>query len=160
MLVMPTSVLRLRSWPLVAKLVRYASVSAVATTVSLVTLTLLVAFTPVSPGWANVVATALGTLPSFELNRRWVWSRSDQRSLSRQVVPFVALTFLELAASTLAVHAAGRWAIDHDVSRLTRTSIVDGANVVAFGTLWVVQFVLCDRILFRSRSPQPAGSSC
>lgn len=157
MLAMPVSALRRRPWPLVAKLVRYASVSAVATVVSLVTLTLLVAFTPVSPGWANVVATALGTIPSFELNRRWVWSRSDQRSLSRQVVPFVALTFVELAVSTLAVHAAGRWAADHDVSRLIRTVIVDGANIVAFGTLWVAQFVLCDRVLFRS---QPAESAC
>jgi putative flippase GtrA len=157
---MPEPALVRRWWPLVVKLVRYASVSAVATTTSLVTLTLLVTCTAMSPGWANIVATALGTVPSFELNRRWVWARADRRSLTRQVIPFVALTVVELTASTLAVQAAGQWALDHGVSHLARAVIVDGANIVAFGTLWVVQFVVCDRLLFRARTPQPAPGPC
>jgi hypothetical protein len=34
---------------------------------------------------------------------------------------------------------------------LTRTVVVEAANAAAFGSAWVVQFVLCDRVLFRSR---------
>jgi putative flippase GtrA len=114
------------------------------------TLGLLVTLTSLSPGWSNVVATALGTVPSFEMNRRWVWARSDRRSLLRQVLPFVAMAFAELVASTLAVHAAGVWAQHHGVGHLTRTAIVEGANVGAFGALWIAQYVICDRLLFRA----------
>ena len=58
---------------LLGKLVRYAAVSAIATTVSLTILGLLVATRSATAGWANVIATAAGTVPSFELNRRWVF---------------------------------------------------------------------------------------
>jgi putative flippase GtrA len=54
---------------------RYATVSAIATTVSLTILGLLVATGAMSAGWANIIATAVGTIGSFELNRRWVWGK-------------------------------------------------------------------------------------
>ena len=85
------------------KLARYATVSVVSTTVSLSILGTLVATSLVTVGWANVIATAAGTVPSFELNRRWVWRRTGRRSLAAEVVPFCALSFLGLALSTLAV---------------------------------------------------------
>jgi putative flippase GtrA len=141
------------------QLLRYATVSAISTAVGLSVLGVLVGVAGMPAGWANVIATATGTLPSFELNRRWVWRRSD-RSILRQAVPFVALAFVELVASTLAVHSAAAWADHHHLARLTRVGVVLGANVTAFGFLWIAQFVLCDRFLFR-RPPaavvHPAG---
>ena len=56
----------------VGKLLRYAAVSAVSTATSLTVLALLVGVVNAPAGWANVAATAIGTVPSFELNRRWV----------------------------------------------------------------------------------------
>ena len=53
---------------------KYALVSVVATLTSLTTLGLLVGLGGWSSVWANVLATSVGTVPSFELNRRWVWS--------------------------------------------------------------------------------------
>ena len=64
------------------------------------------ATTAMAAGWANVVATAVGTVPSFELNRRWVWGRRDERSLLTQVVPFCVLSFAGLGLSTLTVSLA------------------------------------------------------
>ena len=133
----------------VIRLMRYAAVSVVSTTTSLVTLGVLVGMMGVAPTWANVIATAVGTVPSFELNRRWVWCREGRRSLVGQVLPFCALSFAGLVISTLAVgvvadHASG-WA------HWTRTVAVLGANVAAYGTLWVVQYQLLNRYLFRSR---------
>jgi putative flippase GtrA len=61
---------------LVRKLLRYAAVSAIATSLSLTILGVLVARGTTTAGWANVIATAAGTVPSFELNRRWVWELS------------------------------------------------------------------------------------
>ncbi len=70
---------------LLRRLSRYAAVSAISTSVTLSLLGVLVYTNALSPGWANVVATAAGTVPSFELNRRWVWAKKTKRSLMKEV---------------------------------------------------------------------------
>ncbi len=97
------------------------------------------------------MATAVGTVPSFELNRRWVWGQAGTRSFSRQVVPFCVFSFLGLALSTLTVTVAAAGAERHGVGPGPRTLVVEAANILAFGSLWVAQFVLLDRVLFRPR---------
>ena len=136
---------------LIRKLLRYAAVSAISTSVSLTILGVLVASRAVTAGWANVIATAIGTVPSFELNRRWVWSRTGDRSLVAEVGPFCALSFAGLALSTFAVSIAAGWAAHAGLGATARTLAAEGANIGTFGSLWVVQFVLLDRVLFRSR---------
>ena len=131
------------------QLVRYGSVSAISTTISLSVLGILVAGRVMPAGWANVVATAAGTVPSFELNRRWVWNKTGPRSVATEIVPFCALSFVGLALSTFAVALAGLWADHAAVSTATRTLVVEGANLSAFGLVWLGQFVLLDRVLFR-----------
>lgn len=138
-----------------SKFLRYASVSAVATTTSLSVLGVAVGLLGMAAGWANVLATAVGTVPSFELNRRWVWGKGGRRSVRAEVIPFVALSFAGLAISTLAVHTAATWADGRGWSSLARTALVMTTNLISFGSLWVFQFVLLDRLLFRS--PDTAG---
>jgi putative flippase GtrA len=133
-------------------LFRYAGVSAVSTTVSLTVLLTLVATDAVSSGWANVIATAVGTVPSFELNRRCVWRRSGSRSMGTEVVPFFGLSFLSLAISTLAVSRATAWASEAGFDNVVRVWLAVGANLGSFGTMWVVQYLVLDRFLFRDRS--------
>jgi putative flippase GtrA len=133
------------------KLARYASVSAISTVTSLTLLAILVAVAGMSAGWANVIATAVGTVPSFELNRRWVWGKSGRRSAGGEMLPFVALSFVELGLSTLAVHAAGTWAGHQGWSTTGRAVADDLANLAVYGSLWAAQFVLLDRVLFRHR---------
>ena len=133
------------------QLLRYGTVSLVSTATSLTVLGALVATDTMTPGWANIVATGVGTVPCFELNRRWVWGRTGRRRVAAEVGPFVALAFAGLGLSTLTVSAAGRWATDAGLDALGRTVVVELANVVAFGTLWVLQFVVLDRVLFARR---------
>jgi putative flippase GtrA len=135
------------------QLLRYSAVSLVATTTSLIVLGTLVSFRWVTPGWANVIATGVGTIPSFELNRRWVWARRGTRSLATEMVPFAVLSFAGLALSTLAVHVTAAWADRTAMQSWLRTSAVELANLAAFGSLWVAQFVILDHILFADRSP-------
>jgi putative flippase GtrA len=136
------------------KLLRYGAVSVVSTLTSMTVLGLLVATRALTPGWANLVATAVGTVPSFELNRRWVWGRTGRRSLSAEVTPFAALSFAGLALSTVAVSVAGHLAAGLDAA--PRTMAVEAASVAAFGSLWLLQFVLLDRLLFATRGAAPA----
>ena len=133
----------------VTQLLRYSAVSGISTVTSLTVLGVLVGLFGVDAVVANVFATAVGTVPSFELNRRWVWFDQSQRSVLRQVTPFCTLSFAGLVLSTLTVRAVSARTVD--LSRGWHTLAVEAANVAAYGALWVVQFVLLDRVLFRQR---------
>ncbi len=135
------------------QLVRYGAVSIVATTTSLVVLGALVATHTMAPGWANITATAVGTVPSFELNRRWVWHRHGTASTRREVIPFLVLSAAGLVLSTIAVSLAGRWTEHAGLTGASRTLAIQCANVGAFGSLWLAQFVILDRVLFADRAP-------
>ncbi len=135
-----------------AQLLRYSAVSGISTVTSLTVLAVLVGLFGVDAVLANVLATAVGTVPSFELNRRWVWFDRSQRSVLRQVAPFCTLSFAGLVISTLTVRTVSARTID--LGRGWHTLAVEAANVAAYGALWVVQFVLLDRVLFR-HNPSP-----
>jgi len=126
---------------------RYSGVSVVATAVGMTVLGVLVGVVGMAAGWANVIATSVGTVPSLELNRRWVWRKSGQRSMAAEVVPFCVMSFAGLALSTAAVHAVAPWGV----------LAVEVVNVSAFGSLWVLQFFVLDRVLFRTRATEMAG---
>lgn len=140
----------------IRQLVRYGSVSLISTAVSLTVLGALVFTDSVPAGWANVVATAVGTVPSFELNRRWVWGRTGRRSVLAEIGPFCALSFAGLGLSTLAVSLTATWAQTSGLDPAWRTVAVEAANLAAFGSLWVLQFVILDRLLFGRRRPADA----
>lgn len=140
------------------QLLRYGSVSVVATATSLVVLAVLVSTGAVGAAGANVVATTVGMVPSFELNRRWVWGVRGRPSLRRQVVPFVALSSFGLVLSTAAVAIAATVADRSGWSTSTTTAVVLAANLAAFGTVWLAQFVVLDRILFRDRGGKDPAS--
>jgi putative flippase GtrA len=135
---------RLRQW------FRYGTVSVVATVTGLTVLGVLVSVTTMPAGWANVIATAVGTVPSFELNRRWVWGKTGKRSLCGEVGPFWVLSFAGLALSTVMVSLAAAWAAHAGVDATTRTVLIEAASIAAFGSLWIAQFVILARVLFRT----------
>lgn len=121
--------------------VRYAMVSVVAVAVSqavLLTTSGVLGWRPVA---ANVTAVSIGAIPSYLLNRAWVWGKRGPSHLWREVVPFWALALLGLAFSTLLVAVASSW---NDA-----TWVVSGANLTAFGLLWVAKYLLLDAILFK-----------
>ncbi|MCU1454283.1 MAG: hypothetical protein JWN46_2429 [Acidimicrobiales bacterium] len=149
---------RVAGHPRIRQLARYGAVSIIATTTSAVVLVTLVLTRTLPAAWANVVATAVGTVPSFELNRRWVWGKTGQRSLAAEVGPFVALSFAGLGLSTLAVAAADHVANGAHLGSLARTCVVEGASLAAFGSLWLAQFAILDRLLFASRRGRAVAS--
>ena len=65
--------------------------------------------------------------------------------------------FVSLWLSTLTVHIAAAWATSLGWARLARAVTAQATNLGAFGVLWVLQHILCDRFLFRS-PPAPVES--
>jgi putative flippase GtrA len=136
------------------QLIRYAAVSGISTGVSQSVLAALVATRSTGAVTANIIATVIGTVPSFELNRRWVWGKTGHRSMVTEIVPFAVISATGLALSTVAVAFASRWADAAALSNTWRTLIVQAANLAAFGVVWVAQFILLDKVLFRSLIPR------
>jgi len=131
---------------LVAKLIRAVAVSASTTVLSLTILFVLTRFALAAPAFANVVATLAGIGPSYALNRRFVWKLRGRSRFVRQILPFWAFCVAGLVASTVAVDAAARYASMW--TGTMRSLVLLAANAATFGSLWIVQFVLLDRVIF------------
>ena len=113
----------------------YSAVSVIAVLTSQIVLVLCHAVIGLSAEWSNVIAVAAGTIPSYELNRSWVWGKSSKSHLWKEVVPFWVLSFVGLVFSTVVVSLATEWWEDS-------TIVVQAANLTAFGILWVGKFLL------------------
>ena len=127
------------------KPILYSLVSVIAVTVSQAVLVLCHAVFDLDAVPSNIIAVAAGTVPSYELNRSWVWGKSSKSNLWKEVVPFWALSFLGLVLSTLTVAVVERY---ND-----STLAISAANLGAFGFLWVGKFLLLHYVLFKDRTP-------
>ena len=132
------------------KPVRYSMVSVVAVGCSQAILIGCRAGLGWSPVTANVTAVAISSIPSYVLNRAWVWGKRGSHHFGREVVPFWTLGFLGLLLSTLFVHLAARWS--------DATVVVSGANLAAFGVLWVAKYLVLDGFLFATPAHEDDGS--
>ncbi len=136
---------------------RCFSVSLLTTGLSLATLAALTTALAVTAWAANVVATAIGTVVSYHLNRRWVWSRRDASDPWHEVVPFWAMSFAGLVLSTVAVAAADTWAHSVHLTGDWRTLAVLTASVAGYAALWIAQFVILERVLFGGHPARPVA---
>ena len=110
----------------------------------LVTLVVAVAV-PAAP--ANFAAFCCGIPVSYVANRRWVWARRGRSDLVREVGPFWAMNIAGLIVSTLAVGAAG--SVISSWSTPLQAVFLPLTSVGSLAALWVVQFVVLDRFVFR-----------
>ncbi len=128
-----------------AKLIKYAGVSVVSTTLSLILLTLFNGVFGWSFVWSNVAAVTISTIPAYVLSRRWVWTQEGPNSLRYEIIPFWAMAFFGLGLSTLFVFLAEKVS-DHLL-------VLFFANGAAFGLLWLVKFFILDKYMWAN---QPA----
>jgi putative flippase GtrA len=133
--------------PTGTKMVRYSLVSVVALAVSQVVLFLTFAVGHLwSAGVCNIVAAVAATPPSYYLNRRWAWGKTGRSHLMKEVVPFWVLAFLGLAFSTWAVDVAERYG--REISSAHIGIIVNAASAAAYGVVWLVKFMIFNRLMF------------
>jgi putative flippase GtrA len=138
---------------MLVRIVRCLCVSVGTTVLSAAVLIALALGFGVPAGVANVVAVCCGIVPSYIANRRWVWNRPGHGSLAREVLPFWALSLTGLAVSTVAVARAA--SVTSTWATSARAVALPIANLSVFAALWVVQFVVLDRVIFRHRGMEP-----
>jgi putative flippase GtrA len=136
---------------LVGRLARCLTVSTITTAISFTVLGVTTSVLGVAAMVANVIATGIATVPSYYLNRRWTWAKRDRSDVWREIVPFWVLAFSGLALSTVTVGLVDSWASQLHLAPMFHTGALLAGHLSGFGLLWIVQFVLLDRVLFAPR---------
>jgi putative flippase GtrA len=129
------------------KKVRYALVSVIAVPVGTIGVAFfnLVGITVVL---SALFGNSLGAIPSYFLNRYWVWGKNDKNDLLAEVLPFWGVTLVGILFSLYTAHEGGVFTKHHHITGGARLVILLAANLAAFGVLWVAKYVLFNRVLF------------
>jgi len=129
------------------KLIKYTTVSAISALTSLFILTIVYGVLRL---WSEVFSTLFSNVmagfPSYFLNRRWVWRKVGRSHIWREIVPFWVMSLTGIGFALFTASWAHDFANAHDLHHLARTVLVVGANVGAFGLLWVLKFLILNRL--------------
>jgi putative flippase GtrA len=125
-------------------------VSIISVIVSQFVLVFCVGLVKWSASISNIVATGVGTVPSYELNRKWAWGKKGRGHLWKEVVPFWSLSFIGLVFSTFTADFAEAQAKHHNLSHGALTVVVALGALAAWAILWVGKFIFFNKVLFRT----------
>lgn len=137
------------------RLLRYTAGSAVAFVVSEVCFVGLFAPHLLGAKGASIVASVVGVIPGYFLNRNWAWGRRGRSHPWREVVPYWLTVLVSTAAAAVTIGAVNgaASALDRDI----RTVINAATYFAVYGTLFVAKFRFFNSWLFRDASrPEPA----
>jgi putative flippase GtrA len=127
--------------PMFLKLARYSSASVVA--VSVYAVLLFVGHNAI--GWSemtsHLIAVCLSSIPNYLINRYWTWEQEGKNRLWGEVVPFWVMAILGFILSVIFVA--------YVEDRSDSSWAVLGANLSAFGVLWVAKFLVLDKLMWR-----------
>lgn len=132
------------------KKVRYALVSVVAVPVGTVAIALFDVVQR-SAGLAAVLGNSVGAIPSYILNRYWVWNKSDKNRIFGEILPFWVITLVGIAFSFFVAHETGQFTHHHHITGAFRVALLLIANLAGFGVLWVAKYILFNKVLFVTR---------
>jgi len=129
------------------KLIRYTTVSAISALTSLVLLTIIYGVLRLgNEVVSTLIANVLAGIPSYLLNRRWVWKKGGRSHLWREILPFWVMSITGIGFALYTASLAHNFADEHHLHHLERTVLVVGANVAAFGILWFLKFLILNRL--------------
>jgi len=138
---------RLAHTPEGVKVLRYTLVSVISAVTSLVLLTIVFGVLRL---WSEVVSTlfanVMAGIPSYFLNRQWVWGKSGRSHIWREIVPFWVMSITGIGFALYAASLAQAFANAHHLQHFARTVLVIGANVAAFSILWLLKFLILNRL--------------
>ncbi len=130
-----------------SKLVRFTLTSAITTVVSFGSIAVLYGFR-IIPGvmWSTLAGNLIGTLPAYNLNRRWTWGKRGRSHFRHEIIPFWSMSMLGIAFSQLGAWWAKHEVHSHQWSHLFNTGLVTGTNLACFAVFWVLKLIVFNRI--------------
>ncbi len=136
-----------RDTPEARQLFRYTMVSVISTVMSFGVLALIFG---VFHLWGEIVSTvvanASATIPSYYLNRKWVWGKSGKSHMMKEIVPFWSMSAIGIVVSIGGAAIARHIGIVHHLSHFQQTVLVLAANIISFGVFWVLKYLVFNRL--------------
>jgi putative flippase GtrA len=133
------------------KAIRYAAVSIVAILVSQVTLLVCYGIFKTDETTAQLVSFVTSMIPSYYLNRMWVWGKGGKSLFLKEVAPFWVIGVAQLLISLAFVPWAQNFVDDATPSHSLRTAGFLFNNLFIYGVMWVGKFMLFNKVLFKQR---------
>ena len=136
----------------IGRFVRYAIGSGVATAVSAVVFAVSYRVLHEGPRVSSVAAFASGALVNFAANRFWAWGRKERVGLGKDLISYAVV------AVATALAAAGVTSATENVApkiAMLADHVADAVEASYFATyaaMFLVKFVVLDRLVFRSRA--------
>ncbi len=133
------------------KLIKYAAGSGISAVISQVAFILSFGVLHLygSRG-SSILATLVGAVPSYFLNRNWAWQKRSRSSVGREVVPYFIMAILGLVLSTWSADFANSHASIVGTSHTMKVLFVSGSYFGAFAVLWLAKFAFLNKFLFGS----------
>jgi putative flippase GtrA len=145
--------------PRVARFLRYAVGSAIASAVSAVVLAVTAWTSIVAPAVASVVAFVAGAIVNFAVYRFWAWRHTVTRAVAaigRDFAGYAVIAVSTAALATGATYLAGRYADHAALGSAARTLLLEGSYFGVFALMFAAKFVILDRYVFVHRRAEPA----
>ncbi len=142
-----------------AKLLRYAAGSGVATVCSEVTFLLLYGAIDATPAVASSIGWLAGAVPNYWLNRTWTWKLRGRPSLTRELLPYVAIVLATLVVATVATSAVHAVLENSQVSATARLALVGGTFLAVYAVMFLLRYVLLDHLFRRAPAISTIGSA-
>lgn len=129
------------------RIIKYTTVSAISALTSIVVLAFVYGVLRL---WTEVPSVLFSDLvaavPSYFLNRQWVWGKSGRSRFWREILPFFVVSFTGIGFALVTAALARSFAQTHHLHHLTRTALVVGANIGAFAVVWLLKFVILNKL--------------
>ena len=137
-----------RASRLTVRFFRYSVGSVVAIVTSEITFVLCY-----GTGWlgttaASVVAFVAGAIPNYVLNRSWAWERRGRPNVSREVILYAVVSIVSLVSAAVVTGWVSRIATHVTGSHTGRTTLVAAAYLATYGFLFILKFVIFQRVVF------------
>ncbi len=132
--------------PETVKVARYSIVSVISLVVTVITNFIALQILGGHPMYSTLIAAVAGAIPSYYLNRAWVWGKTGKSHMRKEVIPFWVMAAIGLffgMGSTSVAHA-----LTEDMSPLWQSILTTTALVASYGGLWLGKFVLFNKVLF------------
>jgi putative flippase GtrA len=101
---------------------------------------------------ASVLAFVAGAVPNYLMNRYWAWRRRGRPDGTREILPYVVIVVVTALTAIFVTTAADRWVREHVASHALQVTLVGGVFMATYGTMFVLKFVLFDRLIFVDRA--------
>jgi putative flippase GtrA len=138
---------------------RYATSSVIAGVIS--ELVFLVAYWfEAAPFVASLVAFVSGAVPNYLMQRRWTFRRTGMPNPVRETLPYVVTIVSTALVAILVTTLADRWVEAHVGPHGLQVFLVGAAFLGTYGVMFLLKFVLYDRLIFAGRragTPEPTS---